>query len=143
MQSLLGMKVFALCAVLLAAPALAVNEVVEVKGPLAEQLRPSLCVSMSCEASEAAFTVATSAQGVRVLKADGRVLLDEKLRGVPSNTEALELSARILKAIEGPAPVETAKAEAAAPASPKAKAAKKPKSPPVKLAARIRNQRRG
>ena len=40
MQSLLGMKVFALCAVLLAAPALAVNEVVEVKGPLVLEESP-------------------------------------------------------------------------------------------------------
>jgi len=143
MHGVPGMKVLALCAVLMAAPALAVNEAIAVKGPLAEQLSPSLCVSMSCEGGETAFTVATTTTGVRVLKADGRVVLDEKLRGVPSNTEALELSARILKAIEGPAPVETAKAEPSAPTSAKVKPVKKAKTPPVKLAARIRNQRRG
>lgn len=99
-------RLLILTAVLASAQALAVNEAIALKGPLAEQLEGSLCVSMECNApGETSFTVSSQgSRDVKVTRFDGKVLLTEKFDDAPSNTQQLELAARVLKAIETPEP---------------------------------------
>ena len=129
---------------LVSGSAFAVGERISVKGELGDQLRETLCVSMECAADGSDATVSArvvkNQVEVKVLGADGRVRLEQKLpanaEGRLSSTDLVAATSAIFKAIESPTAAVEAKSAPEKAETKKAQASTGTKKSPTRLLAR-------